>query len=122
MTFLRRKSPRAAPVLESTGHPGDDILLAQIATGSDIGASRHWVHYLYVADEAQARSAAEVIAAAGWDIQRVEESAAGGPQWVVIAETRAATTPNAVREARMFFEGVAGTHAGGDYDGWEASM
>jgi hypothetical protein len=51
----------------------------------------------------------------------VDVAAAGGPEWIVIAETQAITSPTAVREARRFFEGVAATH-GGDYDGWEASL
>jgi hypothetical protein len=120
--------PRSARNLEPTvglptaGHPGDDALLAQIASKSDIESVRHWVHYLYVADEPQARSAAEVIAAAGWTIQCVDVAADGGPEWIVIAEAHAVTSPDAVREARLFLEGVAATHDGGDYDGWEASV
>jgi hypothetical protein len=58
--------------------------------------SRHWVHYLYVKNETAARSAAEVIAAAGWGLQRVDVAANGGPQWIVIAEKQAVTTPAAV--------------------------
>ena len=106
----------------STGHSGDDTLLAQIAAHSDLLTPRHWVHYLYFKDELQARSAAQVIAAAGWQIQRVDVAADEGSQWVVIAEQQAATSPDAVREARIFFEGVAATHDRGDYDGWEASL
>lgn len=125
MKLFRRQAGRAAPPgldLPTSGDPGDDALIAQIASRSDISTPRHWVHYLYVADEAQARSAAEVVTAAGWGIQRVDVSAGGGPEWVVIAEAHAVTSPDAVREARLFFEGVAGTHDGGQYDGWEASL
>jgi hypothetical protein len=89
---------------------------------SDLDAPRHWVHYLYVQDEPQARSAAEVVSAAGWQIQRVDVRAGDGPEWVVIAKGQAITSLGAVREARLFFEGVAATHEGGDYDGWEASL
>ncbi len=106
----------------TTGHPGDDQLLTQLARMSDLTAPRHWVHYLYFADEAAARGAAPVIQAAGWELQEVAESAAGGPQWVVIAERNGAvTSPEAVREARTFFERVARQWPGGEYDGWEAS-
>jgi hypothetical protein len=77
---------------------------------------------VYVPDEPRARSAAEVFEAAGWAIQHVDESAGGGPEWVVIAERHdAVTSPTAVRDARLFFEGVAATHDG-EYDGWEASL
>ncbi|KYH46288.1 ribonuclease E inhibitor RraB [Branchiibius sp. NY16-3462-2] len=106
-----------------TGHAGDDQLLTQLSKESDLGAPRHWVHYLYFADEADARAAAAVVQAAGWELQRVDESAAGGPEWVVIAERNGAiTSPEAVHDARVFFEDVARRWPGGDYDGWEASM
>lgn len=106
----------------NTGHAGDDQLLTQLAQMSDLTAPRHWVHYLYFADEAGAREAAAVVAAAGWELQDVAESAAGGPEWVVIAERHGAVTdPDAVRDARAFFERVAQQWPGGDYDGWEAS-
>lgn len=120
--FRRTVDRRSSPNLESSGHPLDDELLAQIASRSDIEARRHWVHYLYFKDEPQARSAALVVGSAGWQIQHVDVAAGGGPQWVVIAETHAVTTPDAVRDARLFFEGVAATHDGGEYDGWEASL
>jgi hypothetical protein len=120
--FRRTTGRRTQSSLPTSGHPGDDELLAHIASSSDIEQPRHWVHYLYVSDEPQARSAAEVIGSAGWEIQRVDVSADGGPEWVVVAESHRVTTPHAVREARLFFEGVAATHVGGDYDGWEASL
>ncbi|MBR7743123.1 ribonuclease E inhibitor RraB [Phycicoccus sp. BSK3Z-2] len=105
-----------------TGHAGDDQLLAQLAQMSDLSAPRHWVHYLYVADEPSARGAADAVQATGWDLQNVAESATGGPEWVVVAERHdAVTTPQAVREARAFFESVAQQWPGGEYDGWEAS-
>lgn len=113
---------RSTPVPFDTGHEGDDQLLTQLSQMSDLTAPRHWVHYLYFADEASARGAAEVVLAAGWGLQNVAESATGGPEWVVIAERQGAvTSPEAVRDARQFFESVAEQWPGGDYDGWEAS-
>lgn len=115
--FRRRKPPGF-----DTGHAGDDQLLTQLAQITDLSAPRHWLHYLYFADEAAARGAADVISGAGWELQTVAESADGGPQWVVVAERHGAvTSPEAVREARVFFEAVAHQWPGGDYDGWEAS-
>ena len=122
MKLFRRKGAETGRVLPTAGHAGDDALLAQIASQSDLDAPRHWVHYLYVQDESQARSAAQVISAAGWQIQRVDVAAGDGPGWVVIAEAQAVTSPATVREARLFFEGVAATHGLGDYDGREASL
>jgi hypothetical protein len=112
---------QATPHIAVTGHAGDDALLVKIASISDLEASRHWLHYVYVPDEPRARSVAEVVSAAGWDIQRVAASDPG-PEWVVVAERHGAvTSPYAVHDARLFFEGVAATHDG-RYDGWEASI
>ena len=62
-------------------------------------------------------------AAAGWGLQRVDVAANGGPEWIIMAEKEAVTTPAAVQHAaRAFFEGVAATHEGGDHGGWEASL
>ncbi|WP_291057831.1 hypothetical protein [Herbiconiux sp.] len=58
----------------------------------------------------------------GWDLQRVAE-AASGTGWVVIAEPRGVIlTPDTVISARTFFERLATTVPGGDYDDWEASV
>ncbi len=109
--------------MPSAGNPGDDQLLAHIAQHSNLDAGRHWVHYVYFANEDAAHAAAVQIRSGGWDIQRVDKSADGGPEWVVIAEKHGAvTSPVAVRDARQFFESVAAAHPGGDYDGWEASL
>ena len=45
-----------------------------------------------------------------------------GPSAEELEAAQAVTSPAAVREARLFVEGVAATHEGGDYDGWEASL
>jgi hypothetical protein len=122
MGLFTRRAKQAVPDIAPTGHAGDDALLAQIAAVSDLEAERHWVHYIYLPDEPRARSVAEVVTAAGWELQRVDVSAGGGPEWVVIAERHGAvTSPYAVHDARLFFEGVAATHDG-EYDGWEASL
>jgi hypothetical protein len=110
------------PSIPPTGHPLDDRLLAEIAKRSDLENPRHWIHFLYVADEEAARSAAELVESAGWDLQRVDVASDGGG-WVVIAERHnAVTSPEAVAEARQFFERIAASTPGGDYDGWEASV
>jgi hypothetical protein len=108
--------------MASTGHAGDDQLLTILANQhGPLEKPRHWVHYLYAADEPAAREAERQITAEGWQIQRVDE-AAKGPGWVVIAERHdAKLSPEAVVEARRLFEGVAARIDGGDYDGWEAS-
>jgi hypothetical protein len=112
---------RRRPTLPSTGHSGDDQLLGILSKHGPLETPRHWVHYLYTADEASARDAAGVVERAGWQLQHVDP-AAQGPGWVVVAERHDAVLDvDAVREARIFFEGVASSVRGGDYDGWEAS-
>jgi hypothetical protein len=123
MGIFRKSRPASSPAIPTTGRADDDMLLAQIASRSQLDAPRHWVHYVYFNQESDARTAAEVIAAAGWQIQRVDVAADGGPQWVVIAEQhQAVTSPSSVQSARLFFEGVAATNGNGEYDGWEASV
>lgn len=105
-----------------TGHPGDDLVLAHLGADSDLTGPRHWAHYLYFHAEAHARSAAEVVAAAGWEVT-VDHAAAGDMDWVLVAEQHGVvTSPEAVRDARTFFEAVAGRNGAGDYDGWEAGL
>ncbi|MFB9727202.1 ribonuclease E inhibitor RraB [Haloechinothrix salitolerans] len=120
MRWFRRRT--AASRTFDTGHPGDDEVLSQLSKRSNLEAPRHWMHYLYCADEGSARQAESQIRSGGWAIQVVEPAAAG-PGWVVIAEAHGVVmTPSAVRDARVFFEHVASSVSGGDYDGWEASL
>jgi hypothetical protein len=83
------------------------------------GAS-HQMHYTYFPDEQHARSAAEVIEAAGWHLQSVRRVAGEAPEWIVVAgQHEVDTTPELV--ARAFFEGVAATNGPGQYRGWGTS-
>lgn len=112
------------PALPSSGHAGDDMVLQQmVKQGADLAEPRHWVHYLYFADESTARDAATAISGAGWALQRVDRAASDDGSWVVITERHdVIVDPNSVREARMFLEGVVATRPHADYDGWEASL
>jgi hypothetical protein len=79
------------------------------------------MHYTYFPDEQHARTAAEVIEAAGWDLRSVRRVAGQGSEWIVVAGPHAAdTTPELV--ARAFFEGVAATNGPGQYRGPGASV
>jgi hypothetical protein len=108
--------------LSRTGNPEDDELYALIAQRSDIRAPRHWMHYLYFADEKGARAACAAAVDHGWTLQRVG-APAPGEEWIVIAERRdTIVTPEAIRDARAFFGALAASIRGGEYDGWEASL
>ena len=106
--------------IASTGHAGDDQVLAEIARRSDLSKPREWEHFLYFPDEMGARTATQDIQAAGWtvDLDRRDDDG----QWLVIArQHQAVTSPEAVRAARQFFEEVEAAHPGAQYDGWGAT-
>jgi len=113
--FKKRQAPR-----DSSGNADDDQTLAQVVQhGADLAEPRHWVHYLYFNDEAGARAAAETISAAGWELRRVGESPVNDGTWsVVVEKNNVIVSPEAVHQARQFFEGLPGV----DYDGWEVSL
>ncbi|GAA1162776.1 ribonuclease E inhibitor RraB [Nocardioides aquiterrae] len=121
MKLFRRS--RRGPVVEPlTGHPGDDLVLAHLGADSDLSQPRDWAHYLYFHAESHARAAAEVVAAAGWEVT-VGPVSVAGMGWGLVAEQQGVvTSPAAVRDARTFFEAVASRHGAGLYDGWEAGL
>jgi regulator of ribonuclease activity B len=109
---LRRK-PRAGPEL-------DRLSLKELrGRGADLTRPRHVLHFLYFADEATARNAAEAVASAGYEVS-VSEPSERVPQWGVRAETTRIVNESTVHAFRPWFEQVAGQH-GGEYDGWEAA-
>ncbi|MFL6023814.1 MAG: ribonuclease E inhibitor RraB [Marmoricola sp.] len=112
--FPRRSRP-------STGHPVDDDMLGELGARADLGLPRHWVHYLYVADEPTARAAADEVLSDGWDLDRVER-VRDSQGWVVVAEQHdAVLSTDRVAAARRFFETLA-EGCGGDYGGWKSSV
>lgn len=109
---LRRK-PRPGPEL-------DKLSLKELhARGADLTRPRHVLHFLYFADEATARSAAEAVASAGYEV-RVGEPSERASEWEVRAETTRVVNESTVHAFRPWFEQVAAQHAG-EYDGWEAA-
>ncbi|RUQ96793.1 ribonuclease E inhibitor RraB [Labedella endophytica] len=114
--FNRRKKP-VAPAAPLTGNADDDQLLAILATtpgGPD--APRDWVHYLYCATAEGAAAMEARAAEAGWSVRRVHEG-----EGIVASRQDLAVTAQAVIECRAFFEALAASVDGGEYDGWEAS-
>lgn len=113
MSWFRRR-----PRIASTGHTGDDLVLAEIAKRSDLSQPREWEHFLYFADEISAFSAAQEMRSAGWDVTTDRQD---DGQWLVIAsQEQAITSPATVMKARQFFEGIAAARPGAEYDGWGA--
>lgn len=110
---LFSRKPRA-----TTGHPGDDQLLGMLAKAPDgLDTPRHWLHYVYCGDAAGADTLEREAVTAGWTVRRVVPEHHG----IVAERSDLAITPSAVVEARAFFEKLAASVPGGEYDGWEAS-
>lgn len=112
MRFFKRKQ-----VAASTGHAGDDEVLEQLAQlGTDAHVPRLWEHFVYCDREDGAAILERGALAAGWSVERVV------PEYHGIVAKRSDLPVNAetVAEAREFFEHLAASVAGGDYDGWGA--
>lgn len=117
MGLFNRRSKRVPEAVPVTGNADDDQLLAILATtpgGPD--APRDWIHYLYCATAEGAASMEARASEAGWSTRRVHEG-----EGIVASRQDLAVTPSAVIEYRAFFEGLAASVDGGEYDGWEAS-
>ncbi|NYG60408.1 regulator of RNase E activity RraB [Nocardioides daedukensis] len=103
-------------------NPIDLETLAKINEQSSPDTPREWLQVLYAADERAARKAADEITAADWEIRTVEEAEDGDDWLVLAARTDVILSPELVCRARAFFEKVASRTAGGQYDGWQASL
>jgi len=99
----------------------DLMVLDQLAkNGADLSASRHVIYYSYAQSEDVAHAMGREAETAGWAAEVREPLPNFPDQWGLICETHAVTTPDFVRQADDFFQGLADRH-GAEYDGWEAS-
>jgi|GEM_PF-5236405 len=113
--FRRKTAPRAD--LPTSGHTGDDQVLAQLASlGTDLETPRLWEHFVYCDDEAGASLLAQRAVEAGWTVEHVVPEYHG----IVARRGDQPVNPQTVAEARAFFESIAAAVPGGDYDGWGA--
>ena len=117
MGFLDRIRNKGAP---ATPAEADQLVIRQlVARGADLTRPRHVIHFLYFADDADARRAAETIEKAGW------ETILGSPEgrieeWSVRAEGYRVVGGSTVEAFRAWFEQMADDFHG-EYDGWEAA-
>ncbi len=117
MGFLDRIRNKGAPM---TPQETDELVLRQLAArGADLTKPRHAIHYLYFAEEADARTAAEVIEQAEWEttLSPPDDRIA---EWSLRAEGYRVIGSATVGAFRAWFEQIA-TECDGEYDGWEAS-
>jgi Regulator of ribonuclease activity B len=96
----------------------DQLVIAQLrALGADLTRPRHVRHYLYFAEEEDARHAARDIEHAGYDVTVTEPDEAAHV-WTVLAEGYRIVGADTVAGFRAWFEHIA-AELHGEYDGWE---
>jgi hypothetical protein len=96
------------------------VLDQLMKSGADLSEPRHVVYYSYAPGEGVAQAMRHEAETNGFGASVREPLADFPGQWAVICETHAVTSPDFVREADDFFQGLADRH-GAEYDGWEAS-
>lgn len=100
----------------------DLAVLGQLMkNGADLTETRHVVYYSYAPSELVAQAMAREAETNGYEAATREPKPEFPGQWSVICEIHAVTSPEFVREADDFFQGLADRHAA-EFDGWEASV
>ncbi len=98
----------------------DQQTLEQLAkAGADLAKPTEVINYLYVPDEARARSAAGELEQAGYHVE--VRTAATGPSWLALAKIEMVPSLENIALLRGRFESLA-ERLSGDYDGWEAAV
>lgn len=126
--LLRRKKKDDEPVDPEERSPQlgvkyKDLLTLQqlVQHGADLNEPRHVLYFLYFPQEQDARTCAGRATQSGWQAEVREPLPDHPDSWTVVCEQQdAVTTPEFIRDATDFFEGLAG-ELGGECDGWEAS-
>ena len=125
MRLFRRRGDedgRPGRAAEAGLSPRDSAVLEQLEKeGADLSQSRHVLYYSYAPTEEAGQAMGAEAEARGYAVKLGEPLDEFPDQWSVICETDTITSPEAVREADEFFEGLATRH-GAEYDGWEASV
>ncbi len=93
----------------------DLMVLDQLVNnGADLSASRHVIYYSYAPVREVGEAMAAEAEAAGWAAEVREPLPKFPDQWGVICQRHAVTSPDFVREADDFFQGLADRH-GAEY-------
>jgi hypothetical protein len=100
----------------------DLAVLGQLMkSGADLSHSRHVVYYSYAPSEDVAQAMQQEAETNGFAATVREPLADFPDQWAIVCEKHAIASPDFVRDADDFFQGLADRH-GAQYDGWEASV
>jgi rhodanese-related sulfurtransferase len=98
----------------------DQLTLQQLAkAGGNLAMPTEIIVYLYLPEEARARTAAGELEQAGY--QMVVRPAATGASWLAKATINMVPSPENIVLLRSRFESLA-SRLGGEYDGWEAAV
>lgn len=104
---------------ELTGQALDIELLSAIAAApGGFTVARRWEHFVYCDDEMGAAVLEAGARAGWWAVRRVVPEYHG----IVAERSDLRVCPESVPAARAFFERLAASVPGGDYDGWEAAL
>jgi Regulator of ribonuclease activity B len=115
--FRSRKKPPSATAPKASL---DQQTLQQLAkAGGNLAMSTNIINYLYLPDEARARTAAAELEQAGYQVE--VRRAAQGPLWLALAKIDMVPSPENIALLRDRFETLA-SRLGGDFDGWEAAV
>ena len=117
MSFLKRLIRGSRP---ATGAEVDRLVIGQLqGRGADLTQPRHVIHFIYFADESDARAAADAIDGAGYDTT-VNAPTDEIAEWTVRAEAYRVVGVATVDGFRAWFEQMSAEY-NGEYDGWEAA-
>jgi hypothetical protein len=97
------------------------VLHQLMQNGAKLTEPRHVVYYSYAPSEDVARAMGKEAEAKGYGVAVREAPPQLPGQWSVVCETHGVTSPDFVRDADDFFQGLADRHEA-EYDGWEASV
>ena len=97
------------------------VLHQLMQSGAKLTEPRHVVYYSYASSEDVAQAMKHEAEGKGYEVAIRDPLPEFPGQWSVVCETHGVTSPDFVRDADDFFQGLADRHAA-EYDGWEASV
>lgn len=109
----RRRAARAAQ------HPDQATLDALVRAGSDLRLPHELEYYLYLPTEPAGNQVAATLRSEGFTVQVSPDE--GGREWLCLAAHRMRPDLAALERLRVQLSSLA-TAAGGEYDGWGATV
>ncbi|MEO8633977.1 MAG: ribonuclease E inhibitor RraB [Gemmatimonadales bacterium] len=104
-----------------TAHPDATTLTALTRAGSDLSQVHDLEFYLYLPTESAAAHVAETLRADGFATQVEPDPEPGGHEWLCLATRQMAPHLAELERLRGRLSSLASA-AGGEYDGWGATV